>query len=617
MSFVRFPKEVARARVAERLLSAVRRPAPSNTTTRRTVLAAVALLMLVPLVLLTSQVQAQTPERSDPNVYKLVGNLNEFGYTTLEIGQRGSSVRRGAVKFTTGDWTAGYELENVALVIRAESGSTLSEAQPIVTIREPASGNANNPSDTVLYTLTSPSSLRDGVQTFTAPDDATLDANSDYFIVMENASTGTDQTYGLEFSFSGDEDPDGLDDWEIADESRRRDGNGSWRNAESDETLKIAVNGARVDDGTYDATGQPVISGRPHRGETLTAGIGSIIDIDGLPAFPSGYRFQWIRVSGSSNEEDIFGATGSSYQLGPEDVGNAVKVKVSFVDLDGNDRETLTSNLYPFDVPYTEITELNHPAAKIAGPTPDCPDGADWCTIMTVGMDPPEHELEEFGRGIGVGEFYYYADDDIEGPKFGDLRSFFPIFQGKRYVLNSLYIRLKGDSWNLFFETSIDDDFTRLPFGTTLTLDDLTFTLDASTSEGSGGAYRWEPPPYSADQFNWAVGQRVRVALTAPPPPPPPSFYEGESTTREVTETVGDVSKPLPPSPSQAPQPLGGLISAESPNGKKLFYYLREGDATRFTVDRNTGQLSTRSGVRLRLRDPEQLRADAGGARWF
>ena len=55
-----------------------------------------------------------------------------------------------------------------------------------------------------------------------------------------------------------------------------------------------------------DATGKPAISGPPQVGGTLTSGMGHIADADNPPTttFPAGYRFQWIRVDGST-ETDI------------------------------------------------------------------------------------------------------------------------------------------------------------------------------------------------------------------------------------------------------------------------------------------------------------------------
>lgn len=85
------------------------------------------------------------------------------------------------------------------------------------------------------------------------------------------------------------------------------------------------------------ATGQPAITGVETIEEILTANIGTIADADGLPAFPSGFSFQWLR--GGVN---ISGATSQTYTLQAADVGNLISVNVSFTDNAGFP-ESLTS----------------------------------------------------------------------------------------------------------------------------------------------------------------------------------------------------------------------------------------------------------------------------------
>ena len=93
------------------------------------------------------------------------------------------------------------------------------------------------------------------------------------------------------------------------------------------------------------ATGAPAITGTETVGETLTAGIGSMADTDGLPStFPDDYSLQWVRLDadGSSNPVDISGATSSTYTLVAADEGKTVRVRASFTD--GSDNaESLTS----------------------------------------------------------------------------------------------------------------------------------------------------------------------------------------------------------------------------------------------------------------------------------
>ena len=75
-------------------------------------------------------------------------------------------------------------------------------------------------------------------------------------------------------------------------------------------------------------------------GETLSAQTSSISDADGLENASFGY--QWILVNGNS-EEPASGATGASYTLTSNDVGNKVKVRVSFTDDAGNQKELISS----------------------------------------------------------------------------------------------------------------------------------------------------------------------------------------------------------------------------------------------------------------------------------
>ena len=87
------------------------------------------------------------------------------------------------------------------------------------------------------------------------------------------------------------------------------------------------------------ATGQPAITGTPRVGRTLTATIGTITDVDGLPAFPDDFTFQWVRVDadGASNPTDV-GTDSATYTLTATDQGKQLKVEVSFTD-DGGTRE--------------------------------------------------------------------------------------------------------------------------------------------------------------------------------------------------------------------------------------------------------------------------------------
>ena len=90
--------------------------------------------------------------------------------------------------------------------------------------------------------------------------------------------------------------------------------------------------------------------------ETLTADTSAIADDDGLTKVS--YRYQWVANDGNS-DTDIAGSTDSTYTLVSADVGNTIKVRVSFTDDAGND-ETLTSRA-------TDAVPVPEPPAKPTG----------------------------------------------------------------------------------------------------------------------------------------------------------------------------------------------------------------------------------------------------------
>ena len=83
------------------------------------------------------------------------------------------------------------------------------------------------------------------------------------------------------------------------------------------------------------ATGLPTITGTAEVGETLTADTTGIADADGLGN--AAFAYQWLAA-----DDEINGATASTYTLANDDAGKALKVRVSFTDDEGND-EQLTS----------------------------------------------------------------------------------------------------------------------------------------------------------------------------------------------------------------------------------------------------------------------------------
>ena len=87
--------------------------------------------------------------------------------------------------------------------------------------------------------------------------------------------------------------------------------------------------------------GSVTLTGTATEDETLTA---TVTDTDGLPDDADGYRYQWQHNTGASGAFDnIDNATSETYTLEDTDVGQTLRVQVSYTD-GNNTSETLTSS---------------------------------------------------------------------------------------------------------------------------------------------------------------------------------------------------------------------------------------------------------------------------------
>ena len=84
---------------------------------------------------------------------------------------------------------------------------------------------------------------------------------------------------------------------------------------------------------TFPPRASSVITGTPEVNKTLTADISGIMDADGLPAADQ-FSYRWVRNDGAA-DSDISGATDSTYKLKAADLGQTIKVKVTFTDESG------------------------------------------------------------------------------------------------------------------------------------------------------------------------------------------------------------------------------------------------------------------------------------------
>ena len=191
-------------------------------------LAAAVLTAFAALLALPLQAEAQkttfvsnTGQSTDPDV--------------REVGPHGHLWQLQAQQFRTGDNEGGYTLS--AIQVRVDDFG--SNSRPKVSIYTTSSGNPG----TSLYVLTNPATLNDdAINTFRAPANATLEKDTNYFVVFEALGSGSNLRYDLEVTTSNAEDSGKASGWNITNSSRQRSTTATtWDNLAG--KLKIAVRG--------------------------------------------------------------------------------------------------------------------------------------------------------------------------------------------------------------------------------------------------------------------------------------------------------------------------------------------------------------------------------------
>ena len=141
------------------------------------------------------------------------------------------------------------------------------------------------------------------------------------------------------------------------------------------------------------AEGEPRINGIPELGQTLSADTTAIADADGLEN--AVFQYQWL-----AEDADISGATGTTYTVVSGDVGQAIRVRVTFTD-DAGHEETLTS------APTVVTAGLQLQSATVDGTTLTLTYSEVLDTGVTLGTTPFAVYVNGSSRlliAVGVGE---------------------------------------------------------------------------------------------------------------------------------------------------------------------------------------------------------------------
>ena len=141
------------------------------------------------------------------------------------------------------------------------------------------------------------------------------------------------------------------------------------------------------------AEGEPQINGIPEVGQTLSADSTAISDADGLEN--AVFQYQWL-----AEDADISGANGATYTVVSGDVGQAIRVRVTFTD-DAGHEETLTS------APTVVTAGLQLQSATVDGAILTLTYSEVLDTGVTLGTTPFAVSVNGSSRsliGVGVGE---------------------------------------------------------------------------------------------------------------------------------------------------------------------------------------------------------------------
>ena len=169
------------------------------------------------------------------------------------IGTAGAHSWQAAIAFTTGaDALTLSEVEAQVVSVPASAGVQVSIWSTTA---------AGLPS-AKLHTLTNPASFTPlGLNTFTAPANTTLDANTTYAVVFENTATGTANQYQLTQTDSNAEDAGAVPGWSLADKgANHSSGTNAWAVNSGANKVQVGIKGT-VNDTTAPALSRATVEG--------------------------------------------------------------------------------------------------------------------------------------------------------------------------------------------------------------------------------------------------------------------------------------------------------------------------------------------------------------------
>ena len=552
----------------------------------------------------------------------------------------------GAQKFTTGTNAAGYALSSVDVYI----ADTPSLATPKVSIY--TAGSDGNPG-TSQYTLTNPASFNGeafwgtydatAFNTFTAAN-ATLDPNTDYFVVFENTGTqttvlqndnGVYSCYDLAKipTYSG-EDSGGAAGWSIFDHTHRKlESTNAWTvsSGSAIDPLRLKIEGTVR---TVVDTTAPTLDTATVDGNSLVLTYNEPLDTSSRPA-TSAYA---VSVAGGAgvapSSVAVSGMTVTLTLATTVTAGQTVTVTYTVPasnpvqDEAGNDAAALTNQSVTNNTNAPPVFADSIATRSIA----ETAAATTVQTAATIGAaftatDTDNDTLTYTLQGVDAGKFSI-----VSGASGGQITT--KVGQSYDYEAKTSYMVTvhasdrNGGSATIAVTINVTNTTTETPLapaapavtatsGSTTSLD-VTWTAPVNTGRPAITSYDlqyrkgtsgiWTNGPQDQTGTSASISSldanseyQVQVRATnadgdSPWSSPPgsgrtannaPVFTDGASTTRSIAETVGDATV-------QTAANIGDAIEATDANNDRITYSLEGMDAGKFTIVSTSGQLRTK-----------------------
>ena len=173
--------------------------------------------------------------------------------------------------------------------------------------------------------MTNPATITDSAtNTFTAPSGATLEADTSYFVVMENSNTNDDPNalYQVGLTTSDGEDSTGLSDWDIHDTGRT--GTPSWSATSGNVAFRIQVRGT-VD---VDPNALPELSFQPINITVDEDGSQAALSVELSQASTDTVTVDYATSDGSALAGDDYTATSGTLTFATGETVKAIIVPI-------------------------------------------------------------------------------------------------------------------------------------------------------------------------------------------------------------------------------------------------------------------------------------------------